>query len=83
MSQATFSSVISRAIVRRIRPRDPYELGIDGCCTWNVVANGTFDFSIPSSDPAPVPEPTTLALMGSGIAGLLLLKRRASREHGR
>jgi hypothetical protein len=35
----------------------------------------TFGLTIPGNDPSGIPEPTTVALMGTGIAGLALMRR--------
>ena len=60
----------------------PTDICFDGLCGYNIVsvnsiASGTSNFEIVSDA---VPEPTTLCLLGFGLAGLALRRRRAGRS---
>ncbi len=45
--------------------------------TWGQVTSGTFEFTIPGDgEIPPIPEPATMLLLGSGLAGLAAFRRR-------
>lgn len=58
-------------------------LNVQVCTVWgdfwvnSMVLHGTYDNGVPSGDDEPVvPEPATLAMLGLGLSGLGILRRR-------
>lgn len=53
-----------------------------GCKRCNVNALAVRDGDVAGDGAAPVPEPGTMMLMGSGLVGLIAARKRFSRRHG-